>query len=83
MTEDSEASAGAEHMLVRGIVRRCILRDVDVFRPKTAAPRGTFLKILSDGTVEKLMLNRIYAENLGVFADCREGELRRLFSTTL
>ena len=78
VTEDSEASAGAEHMLVRGIVRRCILRDVDVFRPKTAAPRGTFLKILSDGTVEKLMLNRIYAENLDVFADCREGEVQTL-----
>lgn len=76
--EDSKLSADTEHMILRGIIEQAVLRDIYITRPAADHPCGAMLKTKPDCEIKKLLIDRLYAENLDSIVNCEEGTIQTL-----
>jgi len=83
VTEDKESSAEADHIIVRGIVDRMTVRDVDITRPVQNEPSGCLLRLKPDAEVGRVFLNRIYAENMNSLVNVQEGKIDTVFASDI
>lgn len=74
INENSVDNADTVYAVLRGIVERFIIRDVDMTRADTEKEKGCFLKVKPDGEIGRLTLSRAYFENIAVLLDLSEGK---------
>ncbi len=76
--EDESYNNETNYMVVRGIVDRLTLRDVDIVRPEADKDSGKFVKVLSDGEIGKINLDRADIENIDTVIDITEGSVDKM-----
>lgn len=85
INENSTDNADTVYAVLRGIVERFIIHDVDMTRADTEKEKGCFLKVNPDGEIGRLTLSRAYFENIASLLDLSDGktELLQLENVTL
>ncbi len=76
--EDESDDNDTNYIVARGIVDRLTLRDVDIVRPEADKGSGSFVKVLSDGEIGKITLDRADIENIGTVVDITEGSVDKM-----
>lgn len=76
--ETDEYNNDTNYMVVRGIVDRLTLRDVDIVRPDADKDSGKLVKVLADGEIGKITLDRADIENLQTVIDVTEGSVNKI-----
>lgn len=75
--ENEDGNNDTEYMLVRGIVDRMTMRDVDIVRPETDKDSGRLLKVWPDAEIGKITLDRADIENIKDVIDVTEGNVEK------
>ncbi len=85
INETGVDNADTVYTVLRGIVERLIIRDVDMTRAYAEKEKGCFLKVKPDGEIGRLTLSRAYFENIASLLDLSDGktELLQLENVTL
>lgn len=76
--ENEEYNNDTNYIIARGIVDRLTLRDVDIVRPDDDKESGKLVKVLSDGQIGKITLDRADIENLDTVIDITEGSVDKM-----
>lgn len=76
--ENEGGNNDTEYMLVRGIVDRMTMRDVDIVRPETDKDSGRLLKVWPDAEIGKITLDRADIENIKDVIDVTEGNVEKI-----
>lgn len=76
--ENEDGNNDTEYMLVRGIVDRMTMRDVDIVRSETDKDSGRLLKVWPDAEIGKITLDRADIENIKDVIDVTEGNVEKI-----
>lgn len=76
--ENEDGNNDTEYMLVRGIVDRMTMRDVDIVRSETDKDSGRLLKVCPDAEIGKITLDRADIENIKDVIDVTEGNVEKI-----
>lgn len=75
---ENDGCNNTDYILARGIIDRIVLRDVDLVRPDCDKETGTLIKVLSDGEIGKITLDRANLENLETVIDVNLGQTQKI-----